>query len=116
MLFDLKGKRRRPVQITYAGLAVLIGLVLAGRLAPPRRRGPGGRDRGQLQGRRPGLPAAHRLRGAGGTDTQGGARRPDGDRPRLEGPEVPGEAGREGGQVALDRRAVLRRAVAIARG
>ena len=30
MLFDLKGKRRRTVQITYAGLAVLIGIGLVG--------------------------------------------------------------------------------------
>lgn len=30
MLFDLKGKRRRTVQITYVGLAVLIGVGLVG--------------------------------------------------------------------------------------
>src|SRR5581483_8919087 len=30
MLFDLKGKRRRTVQITYAALAVLIGVGLIG--------------------------------------------------------------------------------------
>jgi hypothetical protein len=30
MLFDLKGKRRRAVQVTYLGLAILIGLGLVG--------------------------------------------------------------------------------------
>ncbi len=30
MLFDLKGKRRRTVQVTYVGLAVLIGVGLVG--------------------------------------------------------------------------------------
>src|SRR5947209_10354034 len=30
MLFDLKGKRRRAVQVTYLGLAILIGLGLIG--------------------------------------------------------------------------------------
>jgi hypothetical protein len=30
MLFDLKGKRRRTVQVTYAGLAVLMGIGLVG--------------------------------------------------------------------------------------
>src|SRR2546430_11083323 len=30
MLFDLKGKRRRTVQVTYVGLAILMGIGLIG--------------------------------------------------------------------------------------